>query len=83
MGGGTRLFPRRIAFANITARKIRGKMSNGLFPNPKEREGYACFFYMLTLSVFVIFDLNLPDRGTIQEPFEHFLRSMEKQSGTK
>jgi hypothetical protein len=41
----------------------------------------ACFVLVVTLAVYVILDLNQPDRGLItvsQEPFERLLSSMAR-----
>jgi hypothetical protein len=53
-------------------------LQQGKSPRPR-LTGTVCFFLMVTLVIYVIFDLNQPGRGTIrvsQEPFERLLQSM-------
>ena len=54
-------------------------LQQGKSPRP-HFSGTLCFFLLVTLVIYVIFDLNQPSSGTIQvsqEPFERLLQSMK------
>jgi len=54
-------------------------LQQGKSPRP-HFSGTLCFFLLVTLVIYVIFDLNQPSSGTIQvsqEPIERLLQSMK------